>query len=82
MTDNTHRAAHLSHLDGLFLGLAHERQRLARATSEHEIALRSVWVSQSEREINSVERFLGLTETDFNVTPLTIEEIFAELSEL
>lgn len=69
------------HLGQLFIGLAHERGRLSRATHEHEREMRAVWVAQLEREINGEERFLGMPVTDFAAPLPTLEEIFAELSE-
>jgi hypothetical protein len=68
-----------SHLVALMTGLSHERQRLAAARTEQERALRAVWVRQSEKEINAEERFLGMTETDWNAPTMTAEEICAEL---
>lgn len=70
------------HLGQLFIGLAHERRRLSEATTEHERSLRSVWVAQLEREINGEERFLGVPETDFAAALPSIDDIFAELSDL
>jgi len=68
-----------SHLVALMTGLSHERQRLANARTEQERALRAVWVRQSEKEINAEERFLGLTETDWNEPEMSADELMAEL---
>ena len=68
-----------SHLVALMTGLSRERQRLAAARTEQERALRAVWVRQSEKEINAEERFLGMTETDWDAPAMTDEELYAEL---
>lgn len=68
-----------SHLVALMTGLSRERQRLATARTEQERALRAVWVRQSEKEINAEERFLGLTETDWNEPEMSADELMAEL---
>jgi hypothetical protein len=68
----------LTHLDALQLGLSNERARLAQATRPQEIALRTVWVAQYEREIADEYAFLGITPAcDVN---LSVDELFAELS--
>lgn len=69
-----------SHLVALMTGLSRERQRLATARTEQERALRAVWVRQSEKEINAEERFLGMTETDWNEPEMSIDDLFAELA--
>jgi len=67
----------LSHLDALQLNLSHERARLAQATRPQEIALRTVWVAQTEREIAAEYDFLGI---DPNVDcDLSADELLAEL---
>lgn len=68
-----------SHLVALMTGLSRERQRLAVARTEQERALRAVWVRQSEKEINAEERFLGMTETDWNEPEMSADELMAEL---
>lgn len=68
-----------SHLVALMTGLSRERQRLATARTEQERALRAVWVRQSEKEINAEERFLGLTETDWNEPEMSADDLMAEL---
>jgi hypothetical protein len=68
-----------SHLVALMTGLSRERQRLAVARTEQERALRAVWVRQSEKEINAEERFLGLTETDWNEPEMSADDLMAEL---
>jgi hypothetical protein len=69
-----------SHLVALMTGLSRERQRLAAARTEQERALRTVWVRQSEKEINAEERFLGMTETDWNEPEMSADDLMAELA--
>lgn len=68
-----------SHLVALMTGLSRERQRLAVARTEQERALRTVWVRQSEKEVNAEERFLGMTETDWNEPEMSADDLMAEL---
>jgi hypothetical protein len=68
-----------SHLVALRTGLSRERQRLAAASIEQERALRTVWVRQSEKEVNAEERFLGMTETDWNEPEMSADDLLAEL---
>ena len=68
-----------SHLVALMTGLSRERQRLATARTEQERALRTVWVRQSEKEVNAEERFLGMTETDWNEPEMSADDLMAEL---
>ena len=44
-----------------------------------EIELRTVWVRQCEKEINSEEAFLGMGLTDWNEPEMSIDDIMAEL---
>jgi hypothetical protein len=71
----------LSHLAALQTCLSHERVRLAqvtRANNLKQIALRTVWVAQYEREIAAEYDFLGI---DPNVDcDLSDDELLAELS--
>lgn len=69
-----------SHLVALMTGLSRARAQLA-ATPGPSMAhdLRTVWVRQSEKEINAEERFLGLTETDWNEPEMSADELMAEL---
>ncbi len=48
-----------SHLDALNLRLSHERGYLAAAKTKNEKALRTVWISQIEKEIAGEIAFLG-----------------------
>ena len=68
----------LSHLDALNLRLSHERGYLAAAKTDGERALRSVWISQIEKEIANEHNFLGLTDTA--EVDLTDEELLAALA--
>jgi hypothetical protein len=49
-----------SHLMALINRLGNERRYLSVAKTEGERALRTVWISQIEREISDEERFLGM----------------------
>jgi hypothetical protein len=49
-----------SHLAALTTRLANERGYLAKAKSANEIALRTVWIAQIEKEIAAEEKFLGM----------------------
>ena len=53
-----------SHLNALRLRLSHEKGYLDSAKSEAEKALRSVWITQIEKEIAGELAFLGMTESD------------------
>lgn len=66
-----------SHLVALQIGLAHERGRLARATSQSERALRTVWVAQRERELASELVFLGMD--DSPIVAISDDELLAAL---
>lgn len=48
-----------THIDALQLRLSHERVRLARATKSSEVAIRSVWVAQMEKELAHAVGFSG-----------------------
>jgi len=66
----------LSHLHALELHLSNERVRLAQASSAQEREIRSVWVTQLEREIEGEKQFLGITGT---LPALSDDEILREL---
>lgn len=51
-----------SHLHALEERLANERARLSTSKSEAETRLRTLWVSQIEKEIEDEKRFLSLPE--------------------
>ena len=53
-----------SHLAALSNNLSSEKARLASAKSQREIELRTVWVKQLEREINSEYEYLGMSHTE------------------
>lgn len=69
-----------THLTALITRLSSERRALANATKPAEVALRTVWVAQCEREINSEERFLGMPVTDYSEPEPSIEDLMAELA--
>lgn len=69
-----------AHLTALISRLSNERARLAAATNQGEIELRTVWVRQCEKEVNGEERFLGMEETDFTAPQMTDAELMAELA--
>lgn len=72
MTDTTH-------LTALITRLSNEKAALASATKQGEIELRTVWVSQCQKEINGEEKFLGMDLTDWNEPELSDEDLMAEL---
>lgn len=67
-----------SHLTALEIGLSHERARLAAARKAPEIALRTVWVAQYEKEIAGELKRLGLAETEI-LPEMSDDELLAEL---
>lgn len=72
--------AHFSHLNALQAGLMHERERLRRAKSPHEIKLRTVWVKQYEREIADERKRLGLA-PESQLPTMSDDEILAALTD-
>lgn len=64
----------MQHIDALQLRLSNERQRLSEAKSAGEIALRTQWVLQIQREIVAEGGFVEVRE------PMTDDELFAELA--
>lgn len=66
-----------SHLHALETGLSHERERLEAATKPQEIALRTVWVQQYEKQIADEKALLGL---DDEPCDMTDEELLAALT--
>lgn len=69
----------LTHLNALNVRLSHERGYLAAAKSNVERDLRSVWISQIEKEISDERTFLGLGE---DVVPeMSDDDLLALLSE-
>ena len=72
MTDTTH-------LTALITRLSNEKAALANATKQGEIELRTVWVSQCQKEINGEEAFLGMELTDWNEPEMSDEDLMAEL---
>lgn len=71
----------LSHLTALRTRLSNERNYLALATSAKEIAIRTVWVAQCEKEIAGELAFLGLEADPIDaINDMSIDELFAELA--
>lgn len=74
----------LEHYTALMAHLCNEKQRLAAATTKGEIELRSVWVSQLEKEIAHEVKFLEsqgvnlYTETD-EVDSMSDDDLLNEL---
>jgi hypothetical protein len=68
-----------SHLDALQVRLSHERDYLAKAKTQKEIELRTVWIAQIQKEIANEYKFLGIdpaTEIE-----MTDDELLAALTE-
>lgn len=65
-----------SHLTALHVRLSHERDRLAAAKSASERALRRVWITQIEKEIQGELAFLGMAE---DLPEMSDDELLAEL---
>lgn len=66
-----------THLNALQTRLSHERSYLAKAKSDHERALRQVWIAQIEKEIDGERKFLGLTD---ELPKMSDDELLAELT--
>ena len=64
-----------SHYDALLSRLSNERDRLTRAKTNGEKELRTVWVSQLEREVADERTFLGISEID----DLSADELLEKL---
>lgn len=80
MADTNERDRDLTHLDALTSRLAREKARLASAKTESERALRTVWVSQCEKEIAAEYKFLGIEPVVSN--ELSNDDLAAMLDEL
>ena len=63
----------MDHLSALQLRLSNERIRLSQATNKDEIALRSAWVKQMEKEVQGEIEFLSQCDD------LTADELLKEL---
>ena len=63
----------MDHLSALQLRLSNERIRLSQATNKDEIALRSAWVKQMEKEVQGELEFLNQCDD------LTADELLKEL---
>lgn len=66
----------VTHLSALRVRLSNERGYLAKAKTDGERELRTVWIAQIEREIEGEKAFLGLDGCD---TDMTDDELLAEL---
>ena len=70
----------ISHLNALEANLFKAKVQLKRATKAGEIALRTVWVAQLEKEVAGERKFLGLLNSDSNEPKMTDDELLAALS--
>ncbi len=68
----------MTHLDFISLALSNERMRLTKATKPHEIALRTVWVAQLQREVDSV--LAAMDKAPVQACDLSADELLAELN--
>ena len=66
LKDSVHYEAQKEHLGVLELSLSNEKDRLRNAKKEKEIALRTVWVSQYEKQIAELKEWLGIIEPDLS----------------
>ena len=71
--------ADTSHLVALHTRLSHERARLAEACKPGEIALRTVWVAQIEREIAGEYERLGMSPDPVDLDGMTDDELLLGL---
>lgn len=69
--------ANIDHLSALELRLSHERTYLAAAKTTGERELRTVWISQIEREIAGEYKFLGIEQG--NELEISDEDLLAAL---
>lgn len=69
-----------SHLVALHNGLAHEKDRLSKAKTDSERAIRTVWVKQLEREVADEYTFLGMAQ-DSELETLSDDDLLAALSD-
>lgn len=68
----------LTHLNALEFRLHNETMRLRSATCPKEIALRTVYVAQCEKEVAGELEFLGISASTAD-NDMSIDEILAEL---
>ena len=66
----------MEHLSALMNNLSKEKERLNNAKSENEVALRTVFVSQLEKEIAGEKKFLGIKDVEMSDDEL-LTELFA-----
>ena len=69
-----------SHLSALEAHLSRERVRLQESRNDRERELRSVWVSQLEKEIEGEKKFLGIEDSKLELD-LSDEELLKLLNE-
>jgi len=68
-----------SHLIALQTRLAHENEYLAAAKTQKEIAIRTVWIAQIEKEIADEKKFIGFEEISPEVDNMSADDLLAEL---
>jgi hypothetical protein len=66
-----------AHLSALRVRLSHEHDYLARAKSQKEIAIRTVWIAQIEKEIAAEIKFLGTS--DDPIDSMSDDDLLREL---
>lgn len=66
----------MTHLNALKINLSNERARMETAKSSKERELRAVWVKQLEKEIENEMKFLGVIETEIEISD---DDLFNEL---
>ena len=66
----------MTHLEALQVRLSNEKSYLAAAKTDCEIEMRTVWVSQIEKEISAEYAFLG---KDEELPEMTDDELLAAL---
>lgn len=70
-----------SHLVALQERLSRERTRLAESKTDGERALRQVWVTQAERELEGEMKFLGM-DGNAKVDDISDDDLLLELGQL
>jgi hypothetical protein len=76
---SSERSKQMTHLNALQVRLSHERDYLAKAKTQKEIELRTVWIAQIEKEIANEYKFLGLEPAA--EIEMSDDELLAALSE-
>lgn len=57
-----------SHLTALEIRLSHEREYLSVAKTDFEKEMRTLWISQIEKEIKDEKKFLGIEDEQINMS--------------